>query len=67
VIELSTVLDERRQRFMLCVPHGSPIERAIEIVGLPQAVAVHPDRASAMEAVRASAPESRPMGPTQDA
>jgi anti-sigma B factor antagonist len=66
VIELSTVLVERRQRFLLCVPHGSPIERAIEIVGLPQAVSVHADRAAAMEAVRASAPESRPIGPTQD-
>jgi stage II sporulation protein AA (anti-sigma F factor antagonist) len=67
VIDLSAVLDERRQRFLLCVPHGSPIERAIEIVGLPKAVSVHADRAAAMEAVRASAPESRPIGPTEDA
>jgi anti-anti-sigma factor len=66
VIELSTVLAERRQRFLLCVPHDSPIARAIEIIGLPQAVSVHADRAAAMEAVRASAPESRPMGPTED-
>jgi anti-sigma B factor antagonist len=66
VIELSTVLAERRQRFLLCVPLGSPIARAIEIVGLPQAVSVHTDRAAAMEAVRASAPGSRPMGPTED-
>ena len=66
VIELSAVLDERRQRFLLCVPHGSPIERAIEIIGLPQAVSVHSDRAAAMEAVRASAPESRSIGPTED-
>ena len=66
VIELSTVLAERRQRFLLCVPHDSPIARAIEVIGLPQAVSVHADRAAAMEAVRASAPESRPMGPTED-
>jgi anti-anti-sigma factor len=66
VIELSTVLDERRQRFLLCVPHGSAIERAIQIVGLPQAVSVHADRAAAMGAVRASAPQSRPIGPTED-
>jgi anti-sigma B factor antagonist len=64
VIELGTVLAERRQRFLLCVPHDSPIARAIEIVGLPQTVSVHADRAAAMEAVRASAPESRPIGPT---
>jgi anti-anti-sigma factor len=66
VIELSTVLAERRQRLLLCVPHDSPIARAIEIIGLPQAVSVHADRAAAMEAVRASAPESRPIGPTED-
>jgi hypothetical protein len=66
VIELSTVLVERRQRLLLCVPHDSPIARAIEIIGLPQAVSVHADRAAAMEAVRASAPESRPIGPTED-
>jgi anti-sigma B factor antagonist len=67
VIELGTVLHERRQQLLLCVRHGSAIERAIEIIGLPHAVSVHPDRDEAMEAVRASAMQSRPIGPTEDA
>jgi anti-anti-sigma factor len=67
LIELGTVLKERRQQFLLCVPHGITIERAIEIIGLPSAVPVHSDRAEAIEAARASAMESRPMGPTEDA
>jgi anti-anti-sigma factor len=67
MIELSTVLDERRQQLLLCVPHGSPIERAIEIIGLPHAVRVYTDRNEAMEAAHASTMESRPMGPTEDA
>jgi len=33
LIELGTVLDERRQQLLLCVPPGSQIRRAIEIVG----------------------------------
>jgi anti-sigma B factor antagonist len=66
LIELGTVLDERRQKLLLCVPHGSTTERAIEIIGLPRAVSVHSDRAEAMEAARTSAMDSRPIGPTED-
>ena len=67
LIELGTVLDERRQQLFLCVPKESPIGRAIEIIGLPRAVRVHADRAEALEAARTSAMESRPMGPNEDA
>ena len=67
LIEMGTVLEERRQQFLLCVPRGSTIERAIEIIGLPRAVSVHSDRAEAMEVARTSAMESRPIGPTEDA
>ena len=66
LIELGTVLHERRQKLLLCVSRGSTIERAMEIVGLPRAVSVHSDRGEAMEAARASAMESRPMGPTEN-
>jgi anti-anti-sigma factor len=66
LIELGTVLHERRQQLLLCVPHGSPIERAIDIIGLPSAVSVHSDRGEAMEAARASAMDSRPIGPTEN-
>jgi anti-sigma B factor antagonist len=67
LVELGTVLDERRQQLLLCVPDGSPIERAIELVALSRAVPVHSDRDEAMEAARMSAKESRPIGPTEDA
>ena len=67
VVELGTVLDERRQKLLLCVPPDSPMGRTIEIVGLPQAVSVHAGRHEAIEAARASTMESRPMGPTEDA
>jgi len=67
LIELGTVLDERRQQLLLCVPPGSQIRRAIEIVGLPQAISVHADRDEAVEAARSSAMESRPVGPPESA
>jgi anti-anti-sigma factor len=66
VVELGTVLDERRQQLLLCVAHGSSMERAIEIIGLPHAVSVHSSRDEAMQAARASAMESRPIGPTEN-
>ena len=67
MIELGTVLDERRQHLLLCVSHDSPIERAIEIIGLSRSVSVHADRGEAMEAARTSAMESRPISPNEDA
>ena len=67
LIELGTVLSERRQQLLLCLPRESTIRRAIEIIGLPHAVSVYSDRGEAMEAVRASAMESRPIGPSENA
>jgi anti-sigma B factor antagonist len=67
VIELGTALDERRQHLLLCVSRGSPIERAIEIIGLSRSVSIHYDRGEAMEAARTSAMESRPISPNEDA
>lgn len=67
LVELSAVLDERRQQLLLCVAHGSPMERAIEIIGLPRAVSIHSSRDETMAAARASAMESRPIGPTENA
>ena len=66
MIALGTVLNERRQQLLLCLPQGSMIRRAIEIIGLPHAVSVYSDRSGAMEAVRESAMESRPIGPTEN-
>ena len=67
LVELGTVLEERRQQLLLCVPGGSPMQRAIEIIGLPSAVSVHSSRDEAIDAARASAMESRPIGPTENA
>lgn len=67
VIELGTMLDERRQQLLVCVAHGSSIERAIEIIGLPRTISVHADRGEAMEVARTSAKQSRPIGPTDNA
>ena len=66
LIELGTVLDERRQQLLLCLPQGSTIRRAIEIIGLPRAISIHSDRGEAMEAARTSAMESRPIGPSEN-
>ena len=66
LIELGTILEERRQQLLLCVPRGSHIERAIQIIGLSRAVSVHADRAEAMEAARAAVLESRPISPTEN-
>ncbi len=67
LIELGTVLDERRQQLLLCVPKESQTGRAIEIIGLPRAIRIYPDRAEALEAARTSAMDSKPIGPTEDA
>lgn len=67
IVELSSVLVERRQQLLVCVPHGSPMERAIQIIGLPGAVSVHPSRDEAIEAARASTMASRPISPTENA
>jgi anti-anti-sigma factor len=67
VVELGTVLEERRQQLLVCVPPGSPMQRAIEIIGLPGAVSVHSSRDEAIAAARASTMESRPIGPTENA
>lgn len=66
LIELGTVLREKRQRLLLCVSPGSSISRAIEIVGLSRNTAVHPDREAAMEAARASTAERRPFPPGEE-
>jgi anti-anti-sigma factor len=67
LVELGTVLVERRQQLLWCISHGSPIGRAIEIIGLSRSVSIHYDRGEAMEAARTSAMESRPISPNEDA
>jgi anti-anti-sigma factor len=50
LIELGAVLEEKRQRLLLCVPPDDPIARVIEIVGMPRTVSVHHDLESALAA-----------------
>jgi anti-anti-sigma factor len=50
-VELSAVLEERRQRLVLCVPEGSQVARVIEIVGIPRA-SIHRDLDAAIRAAR---------------
>jgi anti-anti-sigma factor len=52
LFELSTALRERQQELHLVVASPSPIARMVTIVGLDAAVATHPTRAAAFEAVR---------------
>ena len=67
VFELGALLEERRQRLFLCVPPDGNVARTVEIVGMPGAVAVHADRAAAIEAAEASAGEARPFLPDTEA
>jgi anti-anti-sigma factor len=50
VFELGAVLEEKRQRLLLCVPQDNPIARVIDIVGLPRSVSVYSDLDPAMAA-----------------
>jgi anti-sigma B factor antagonist len=64
VVELGTLLAERRQRLLLSVAPGSHVERAVEIVGMVGTVPVYPGRDAAIGAARESAVEPRPISPT---
>ena len=50
LIELGTVLEEKRQRLLLNVPPDNPLARVIEIVGMPRSVSVYPDLESTLAA-----------------
>jgi anti-sigma B factor antagonist len=63
VFELSSALDERRQRLLVCVPPGGQVDRSVGIVGMPRAVSVHRTFEEALRAARAERPEARPFPP----
>ena len=67
LVELGNLLSERRQQLFLSAANGSHVERALEIVGMRDAMPVHPTRDEAIEAARASAVEHRPVDPTDGA
>ncbi|HET9671355.1 MAG TPA: STAS domain-containing protein [Actinomycetota bacterium] len=63
VFELSAMLEERRQRLLLCAAPESQVDRSIGIVGLPRTVSVHRGRDEALEAARATTVERKPFPP----
>jgi anti-sigma B factor antagonist len=63
LVELGSVLTERRQRLLLCAAPGSNVERPLEIVGMGFTVPVLADRDAAIETARTSAAEVRPSPP----
>ena len=63
LFDLAAALSERRQHLRLIVPPGSQVARAVEIVGLPRAISVDPDRETALSSVLALGSESRPVPP----
>jgi anti-anti-sigma factor len=50
LLRLGELLDHRRAKLILVIPDTSQLKRVAVIVGLPEAVAVHPSLASAMGA-----------------
>lgn len=56
LLRLSDRLDHRRARLVLVIPETSQLQRLAMIVGLPEAIAVHPSLAGALrEATEARA------------
>ncbi len=56
LLRLSDRLDHRRARLMLVVPDASQLKRLITIVGLSEAIAIHPSLTDALqEAAKAQA------------
>jgi anti-sigma B factor antagonist len=66
IFELGSVLAEKRQRLLLSVPETSHVRRTIEIIGMPGAIVVHPDRDAALADARSTPSESRPVAPGGD-
>lgn len=56
LLRLSDRLDQRRARLILVIPDASHLKRLVAIVGLPEAIAIHPDLTRALqEATQAQA------------
>jgi anti-anti-sigma factor len=59
---LAELLEERRQRLLLCVSPSGSIARTVELVGL-HSVSIHADRDLALTAAQGDRPTSRPYPP----
>jgi anti-anti-sigma factor len=49
LLRLSDLLDHRRTKLILVIPEGSQLKRLVAIVGLADAIAIHPTLLEALE------------------
>jgi anti-sigma B factor antagonist len=56
LLRLSNRLDHRRTKLILVIPESSQLKRLVKIVGLPEAIAVHPNLSDALAAQRSGGP-----------
>lgn len=62
LLRLSDRLDHRRAKLILVIPEISQLQRLAAIVGLPEAIAIHPTRTNAVrEAAEAQAQADPPV------
>lgn len=54
LLRLGDRLDHRRARLILVIPDASQLKRLAAIVGLPDAVVIHPTLAAALDEAKAS-------------
>ena len=66
LLRLSDRLDHRRAKLILVIPDNSQLKRLATIVGLPEAIVVHPSLADALHAARTARTQAsaRPRGDT---
>ena len=66
MLRLSDRLDHRRAKLILVIPDSSQLKRLATIVGLPDAIAIHPSLPAALQeaAKRPPAPVAAPHSAT---
>lgn len=66
LLRLSDRLDQRRARLILVIPDNSQLKRLVTIVGLPEAIAIHPSLPGALHDAakpQAQTPALTPLPP----
>jgi anti-anti-sigma factor len=66
LLRLSDRLEHRRAELILVVPETSQIQRLATIVGLPDAIAIHPTVAQALQEAAKRPPAQSTATPTAD-
>lgn len=60
LLRLGDRLDRRRAQMILVIPHASQLNRLATIVGMPQAIAIHPSVSEALREATESQARSTP-------